>query len=230
MDLLNDLKAGGYKVVFMKPRFPVTTIASRQAVPQDDEGTDERRRRPSDLKRRAHDRREFRPRGAWAPDGQTGPCTWFCAAFPKCFWPAATASNASVSARTRWATSSTLAGMRAPACVCKAREIMIPSMASCLAACVSSSSSVNCSFCDVLLNARGAARLVTEGGLSARGLVLMVRAERTRGRLRCPRCLTRETGGETPPCIGAEILQEGEGEQHEHGVLPGWRSTAWQRR
>jgi hypothetical protein len=28
MDLLNDLKAGGYKVVFMKPKFAVTTIAS----------------------------------------------------------------------------------------------------------------------------------------------------------------------------------------------------------
>lgn len=28
MDLLNDLKAGGYKVVFMQPKFPVTTIAS----------------------------------------------------------------------------------------------------------------------------------------------------------------------------------------------------------
>ena len=28
MDLLNDLKAGGYKVVFMKPKFPATTIAS----------------------------------------------------------------------------------------------------------------------------------------------------------------------------------------------------------
>ena len=28
MDLLNDLKAGGYKIVFMKPKFPVTTIAS----------------------------------------------------------------------------------------------------------------------------------------------------------------------------------------------------------
>src|SRR6185437_3472249 len=28
MDLLNDLKAGGYKVVFMKPKFPITTIAS----------------------------------------------------------------------------------------------------------------------------------------------------------------------------------------------------------
>jgi peptidoglycan-N-acetylglucosamine deacetylase len=27
-DLLNDLKAAGYKVVFMKPKFPVTTIAS----------------------------------------------------------------------------------------------------------------------------------------------------------------------------------------------------------
>src|SRR6516225_2855210 len=27
-ELLNDLKAGGYKVVFMKPKFPVTTIAS----------------------------------------------------------------------------------------------------------------------------------------------------------------------------------------------------------
>jgi hypothetical protein len=27
MDLLNDLKAGGYKVVFMKPKFLVTTIA-----------------------------------------------------------------------------------------------------------------------------------------------------------------------------------------------------------
>jgi len=28
MDLLNDLKAGGYKIVFMKPKFPITTIAS----------------------------------------------------------------------------------------------------------------------------------------------------------------------------------------------------------
>jgi peptidoglycan/xylan/chitin deacetylase (PgdA/CDA1 family) len=28
MDLLNDLKAGGYKIVYMKPKFPVTTIAS----------------------------------------------------------------------------------------------------------------------------------------------------------------------------------------------------------
>ena len=28
MDLLNDLKASGYKVVFMRPKFPVTTIAS----------------------------------------------------------------------------------------------------------------------------------------------------------------------------------------------------------
>jgi peptidoglycan/xylan/chitin deacetylase (PgdA/CDA1 family) len=28
MDLLNDLKAGGYKVVFMKPKFSVSTIAS----------------------------------------------------------------------------------------------------------------------------------------------------------------------------------------------------------
>jgi hypothetical protein len=28
MDLLNDLKAGGYKIVFMKPKFSVTTIAS----------------------------------------------------------------------------------------------------------------------------------------------------------------------------------------------------------
>ena len=28
IDLLNDLKAGGYKVVFMKPKFSVTTIAS----------------------------------------------------------------------------------------------------------------------------------------------------------------------------------------------------------
>jgi peptidoglycan/xylan/chitin deacetylase (PgdA/CDA1 family) len=28
MDLLNDLKEGGYKIVFMKPKFPVTTIAS----------------------------------------------------------------------------------------------------------------------------------------------------------------------------------------------------------
>ena len=27
-DLLNDLKAAGYKIVFMKPKFPVTTIAS----------------------------------------------------------------------------------------------------------------------------------------------------------------------------------------------------------
>src|SRR5499426_3095138 len=28
MELLNDLKAAGYKIVFMKPKFPVTTIAS----------------------------------------------------------------------------------------------------------------------------------------------------------------------------------------------------------
>src|SRR5258706_13342428 len=28
MDLLNDLKAGGYKIVFMKPKHSVTTIAS----------------------------------------------------------------------------------------------------------------------------------------------------------------------------------------------------------
>src|SRR5439155_1593175 len=28
MDLLNDLKAGGYKIVFMQPKFAVTTIAS----------------------------------------------------------------------------------------------------------------------------------------------------------------------------------------------------------
>jgi hypothetical protein len=28
MDLLNDLKVGGYKVVFMKPKFAVTTIAA----------------------------------------------------------------------------------------------------------------------------------------------------------------------------------------------------------
>jgi hypothetical protein len=28
MDLLNDLKAGGYKIVFMKPKFAVTTIAA----------------------------------------------------------------------------------------------------------------------------------------------------------------------------------------------------------
>jgi hypothetical protein len=28
MDLLNDLKAGGYKIVFMKPKFSVTTIGS----------------------------------------------------------------------------------------------------------------------------------------------------------------------------------------------------------
>src|SRR5467141_5178228 len=28
MELLNDLNAGGYKIVFMKPKFPVTTIAS----------------------------------------------------------------------------------------------------------------------------------------------------------------------------------------------------------
>jgi peptidoglycan/xylan/chitin deacetylase (PgdA/CDA1 family) len=32
MDLLNDLKAGGYRVVFMKPKFPVTTIASYDEV------------------------------------------------------------------------------------------------------------------------------------------------------------------------------------------------------
>ena len=39
MDLLNDLKAGGYKVVFMKPKFPVTTIAVlRREDPQADEG------------------------------------------------------------------------------------------------------------------------------------------------------------------------------------------------
>ena len=28
MELLNDLKAGGYKIVFMNPKFPVTTVAS----------------------------------------------------------------------------------------------------------------------------------------------------------------------------------------------------------
>src|SRR5262249_54137248 len=28
MDLLNDLKAGGYKIVFMQPKYSVTTIAS----------------------------------------------------------------------------------------------------------------------------------------------------------------------------------------------------------
>jgi predicted RecB family nuclease len=28
MDLLNDLKAGGYKIVFMQPKFAVTTIAA----------------------------------------------------------------------------------------------------------------------------------------------------------------------------------------------------------
>ena len=28
MDLLNDLKAGGYKIVFMKPKYSVTTVAS----------------------------------------------------------------------------------------------------------------------------------------------------------------------------------------------------------
>ena len=28
MDLLNDLKAGSYRVVFMKPKFAVKTIAS----------------------------------------------------------------------------------------------------------------------------------------------------------------------------------------------------------
>jgi peptidoglycan/xylan/chitin deacetylase (PgdA/CDA1 family) len=28
MDLLNDLKAGGYKIVFMRPKYPVTTLAS----------------------------------------------------------------------------------------------------------------------------------------------------------------------------------------------------------
>ena len=27
-ELLKDLKAGGYKIVFMKPKFPVKTIAS----------------------------------------------------------------------------------------------------------------------------------------------------------------------------------------------------------
>jgi peptidoglycan-N-acetylglucosamine deacetylase len=32
MDLLNDLKAGGYKIVHMKPKFPITTIASYDEV------------------------------------------------------------------------------------------------------------------------------------------------------------------------------------------------------
>jgi peptidoglycan/xylan/chitin deacetylase (PgdA/CDA1 family) len=32
MDLLNDLKAGGYKIVFMKPKFSATTIASYDEV------------------------------------------------------------------------------------------------------------------------------------------------------------------------------------------------------
>jgi hypothetical protein len=31
-DLLNDLKAGGYKIVFMKPKYSVTTIASYDEV------------------------------------------------------------------------------------------------------------------------------------------------------------------------------------------------------
>ena len=57
MDLLNDLKAGGYKVVFMKPKFPVTTIASYdEQILKHGEGP-RRRRRPPDLERRAHDRR-----------------------------------------------------------------------------------------------------------------------------------------------------------------------------
>jgi len=32
VDLLNDLKAGRYKVAFIKPRFAVTTIASYDEV------------------------------------------------------------------------------------------------------------------------------------------------------------------------------------------------------
>ena len=56
MDLLNDLKAGGYKVVFMKPKFPVTTIASYdEAILKQVKGP--RERRPPDLERRAHDQR-----------------------------------------------------------------------------------------------------------------------------------------------------------------------------
>jgi len=32
MDLLNQLKAEGYKIVFMKPKFPVTTLASYDEI------------------------------------------------------------------------------------------------------------------------------------------------------------------------------------------------------
>ena len=59
MDLLNDLKAGGYKVVFMKPKFPVTTIASYdEAILKQMRGPGERQ--PPDLERRAHDQRVTR--------------------------------------------------------------------------------------------------------------------------------------------------------------------------
>ena len=59
MDLLNEL-AGGYKVVFMKPKFAVTTIPLREDDPQASEGL------PvgggAGVERRAHDQRVARSR------------------------------------------------------------------------------------------------------------------------------------------------------------------------
>jgi hypothetical protein len=53
MDLLNDLKAGGYKIVFMKPKYSVTTIASYdEVILKPIEGPDARF--PPHLKRGAH--------------------------------------------------------------------------------------------------------------------------------------------------------------------------------
>ena len=54
-DLLNDLKAGGYKVVFMKPKDSVKTIASYDELVAK-ELRPSTRRRPTDFERGAHRR------------------------------------------------------------------------------------------------------------------------------------------------------------------------------
>ena len=61
-DLLNVLKAKGYKVVHMKAKTPLTTIAAVGRGGQErDQGRD--RRRPADLERDPHDRRGSAPVG-----------------------------------------------------------------------------------------------------------------------------------------------------------------------
>jgi hypothetical protein len=60
-DLLKDLKAGGYKIVFMKPKFPVTTIASYdQLILKQMKNFG--RRQPSYFQCRAHNQRMIRHR------------------------------------------------------------------------------------------------------------------------------------------------------------------------